>query len=118
LSFVDKVPDIINSGVGGGIDFNNIEGPAGGNTPARITDVAWLSGRILTIGSILTVDRLGQKPGGGRFSRTARSGQQISVRKGTAFDSSKECFTDMILTDNIGKLLWTMFLIKSHKIKF
>ena len=69
--FVDDIADIVDSRMGGGVNFDYIKGASDRNGQALIALVAGFSDRQI---QILAVDRLSQKSGSGRLAGSARTG--------------------------------------------
>ncbi len=104
LRDVAQLADVVNAGVGGGVDLADIEVDALGDLAADRALVARLGRRALH-----AVQRFGQDPGRGGLADTADAGEEVGVMDAIAFNRILERADDGILTDDVAEGLRPVF---------
>ncbi len=97
---IAQLANLVDASIGGGIDFQDVQRAPRGDLTARIALVARRRR-----GSLHTIQRLGQNPGGGRLTHAPRSGKNISMRHAAALKGVLQRARDVLLSDNFRKRL-------------
>ena len=98
-----KAPDVIDTGVRGGVDLENIERATFGDFQAG---GAFVTGSWR--GAVDAVHRFGQKPGGGGFTGSAGAAEQVPRADPVVLEAILQCFGDVLLGNDILKALRTI----------
>ena len=98
---------VIHTGVGGGIDLDQVQEAAGVDLAAILAFVAGALGEV----GLQAVDRLGQQAGGGGLAGAARAGEQIRVGYAILADGALEGDDHMILAMHLVPVLRPPFTI-------
>ena len=100
LGVVQHFADIVDAGVAGGVDFQQVHKPAGVNLPAGGAHAARLGAH-----AGFAVQAFGQNAGNGGFAHAARAGQQVGVMQALFDQRIGQGAHHMLLADQIGKTL-------------
>jgi len=111
VDLLTEAADIIDAGVAGGINFDNIQGSGFGYCLAHITGIA---GFTLIIGE--AVHCLSQNTRGAGFAGSPWSAEEIGVRYTTAAESVDECLCYRFLSNYFSKSLGAPFTIKDLRV--
>ena len=107
VDLLAKVADVVNAGVAGGINLNEI------NRATVVYCLAQGAGITrLTLAISKAVYRFGQDTTGAGLAGAAWTAEEIGVRYPTAAQGIKQCLGDMLLTNYFGEGLRTPFAIK------
>ena len=98
--FVLDLPDIIDPGVAGSVDFNDIDAVAGFDFDAVAAHPARFGGR-----TFIAVQGTGKDSGSGGFSHSAGTAEEIRMGDSPLGDRAFDRGNDERLTDKSGKLL-------------
>ena len=102
LSVFQHFADIVDAGVGRGVDLQQIDKAAGVDLTTGRAFAARLRG-----GAGFAIEALGQNPGDGGLAHPARPRQQISVMQTLFFEGVGQGAHHVLLADQIGKALGT-----------
>ncbi|MBA7685669.1 hypothetical protein ES703_94094 [subsurface metagenome] len=103
-----QAANIVNAGVAGGVDFNDIHGAALGYRQAHLAGVAGF----FLIGAE-AVDRFSQDAGGAGLARSPWAVEEIGVGDALALDGIAQSLGYRLLTDYIGQGLGAPLAIKN-----
>ena len=113
----DDVADLVDLGVGGGVDFEHVHVAALGDLDARVADAARIGGR-----SRDAVQPARQDAGGRRLAHAARPGEDERLRDPLGRDRVAQRLRDAALADDVIEPLRTPFardnLEGGHRRKF
>ena len=101
---VDQLAHVVDAGIAGGIDFEQIDEAARIDLDAGTALTAWLRSRAL-----LAVQRLGKNARDRGLADPARAGKQQRVMQPSAVQRMGERAHDVLLPDQFGKAAWTPF---------
>ena len=107
INLFPQVADIVHAGIGGGVNFNQIQQITGGNGPTNIAFVAGPSGNVFDP----AVYGFGQQSRRGGFTSTARTGKQIGMRYPLGFERVDQCLGYVLLAHNFSKSLRAPFSV-------
>jgi hypothetical protein len=97
IDLLTEAPDIINAGITGGVNFNNIQGVAFGDGAAHGTGIA---GFALAIGQ--AVDSFSQNAGGAGLAGAARAAEEVGVGDATAAEGIAQSLCYRLLANNLS----------------
>jgi hypothetical protein len=101
-----QLPRIVDAAIAGRVDLDDVQvGPAG---PDANAGIALPTGLSAVSRPLLAVERHGQHAGCRGLADPARTGQQIGVCNAVPRDGAREASGDVILGDQVGKVLWTI----------
>ena len=98
--------DFVDAAVGGGVDLDDVDGVAGANFGAGFADAAGLGDRPI-FGA--AVQGHGQNAGDRGFADAAMSAEDVAVGGASLFDGVLEGAGDVLLSDDLGEFLGTIF---------
>ena len=96
--------NLIDTAIGGGVDFEDVERSAGGDFFAGVTGIIGLGG-----GTFGAVESFRENASSRRFADTANAGENVGVRDAIGCDGVGECFRDVLLADHVGEGLGPVF---------
>jgi hypothetical protein len=105
---------IINAGITGGVNFNNIQSVAFGDGTAHGTGIA---GFALAVGQ--AVDGFGQNAGGAGLASAARAAEEVGVGDATAAEGIAQGLRNRLLANDLSQGLGAPLAIKdlgSHRL--
>ena len=100
----DDVSDVVDAGMGGGVDFQDVDVAAFGNLDARVTLAAWIGS-----GSFRAVQGARQYPRGRRLPDTSGAGKDERLRQPPADQRVTQRTCDRLLSNDIVEPLRTPF---------
>ena len=95
----DDFPNIIDTGIAGGVDFNNVNVAIVLNVTTMLTNAARIRRHLAVSVRSDTVQCAGDNAGGCCLSDTTNTGQDIGLRQSVIFDSVCDCSHQSILSD-------------------
>ena len=102
--------DFVNATIGGGVDFDHVDGVASANLSTRFADSAGLGdGMILFRKSRATVERGGQNASDRSLTDAAMTAENVAVGRAALFDGVLQSAGDVLLADHLGEFLRTVF---------
>ncbi len=114
--------NLVDPAVGGGIDFDYVQGVAGANLGAGVADPAGFGARPLRAADLVAaIEGHGQDPGDGRLAYAAMPTEDVAVGHPLLLQSVAQCTGHMILSSDIGEALGTIFAgenLVSHREDF
>ena len=105
----DQLTDVVDAGIGGGINFDHIEGCARSDRAAQVASPAGFRRWPITV---LTVQGARQNSRTGRFARTSRAAEQVSRRDPVAGQRLAEGGGNGFLANKLIKALRTVFVMQ------
>ena len=96
----DQVAHGVDPPVGGGVELDDVEGPALGDLGARRADAAGLA-----VEGVHAVQGLGQDAGAGRLARAPGAAEQVGVGDPVVPDGVAERVADVVLAPDVGEAL-------------
>ena len=96
----DHLADVLDPGVGGGIDLEHVHVAAARNFPASVADPAGI-GR----GALIAVQGAGEQPRGGRLPHAARPREHERLVDASTRERVAECLRDGLLPDDLVEAL-------------
>ena len=96
-----KVACILDQAVAGGVDLDDVHGPALADRDAGRTGVT----RLTILAPIRTVDGLGQDARGRSLASSTRTHEEIGVGNAVGHDGMAERGDDVVLTQNLAEAL-------------
>jgi hypothetical protein len=96
----DHLADVVDLGVRGGVDLQDVHVAAVGDLHAGLADAARISGR-----SLDAVQRAGENPRGGRFADAARPGEHERLGEPAALERVAQRARHRLLSDHVVELL-------------
>ena len=106
---LDQLADVVDAGVGGGVDLDYIEGIAGGDGGAELADATGLGGGPIAADA---VERAGQDAGAGGFTRAAGATKQIGRRNPAGAQGVAQGGGDRLLPHQLVEALRTVFVVE------
>jgi len=94
---------LVNAAIRSCVDFDDIDGRSGADLYAAGANASRRRCRPLD-----TVQTARENPGDRRLARSPLSGKNVAVGEAVAFDRIRESFLDMLLSDQLGKILGTI----------
>lgn len=91
--FFAEVADVVNAGVRGSVDFDDVE--------VRVFELIFEA-----------VDFVGQDASDGCFAAAAGAGEEVGVAGFSRFEGGFEGFYDLVLADDFGESFWTVFTVE------
>src|ERR1700733_984166 len=117
-----QLANLVDPAVGGGIDFDYVQGVAGANLRAGLADPAGFGGRPLrTANLVAAIEGHGQDPGDGRLAYAAMPTEDVAVGHPLLLQSVAQGAGHMLLAGDIGEALGTIFAgenLVSHREDF
>ena len=113
LGVFQHLADVVDTGIGGGIDFQQIDKTAAVDFAAT----AALAARLAVV-RVFTVQAFGQNPRDGGFADPAGTGEQIGMVQAAFIERVFQRFDHVFLTNQIGKVFrppFTSEYLISHK---
>ena len=98
--------DLVNAAVGGGVDFDHIDGVAGANLAAGIANPARLRHRVVLR---LAIQRHGQNASDGCLADAAMAAENVAMRDASLLDGVLQGAGDVVLPNHLRKLLGPVF---------
>jgi len=99
FDFIAEFPDIVDAGIAGGVDFDDVADRSVLDPQAIGADVARIGD-----GGVFAVDRFRKNTGDRGFSGSARSGEQIGVGDLIVFQGVFQRGRDMFLTGHFVEI--------------
>ena len=100
LGVVDQVTDIVHAGVGGGVDLQQVDEPAGVDVQARVALPAGIGGRAL-----LAIERFGEDPRDRGLAHPAGAGKQEGMMDPAAVERVGQRPHHVLLPHQFGEAL-------------
>ena len=107
IDLVAQIANVIHAGIGGGIDFDQIEETA---VIDRLADSAFVARPFRQI-FMQTVDRFGQQARRCRLARAARAAKQVGMPNAPGSNAVLQGSRDMLLPNNFIKAGRTPFAV-------
>ena len=98
--------DFVDATVGGGVDFDDVDGVAGANLGAGFADAAGLRRRMIFRSA---VQGRGQDAGDGGFADASMAAENVAVGGASLLDGVLQGAGDVFLSDDLGEFLRTVF---------
>src|SRR5207248_2529718 len=102
----DDGADVVDAGVGGGVDLDDVDVVAAGDAEAGFTFPAGLCGGLV---GFLAVKGLGEDAGHGGFAGAAGAGEEKGVGDAAGLDGALEGLGDLVLPDDLVEILRAIF---------
>ena len=99
LHIVEQIPRIVDFGLGGCVDLDQIDKSAFVNLPTRTAFAAWRRGD-----AGLAIECFGQDPCNCGLANTARSREQIRVVQAAGLQRVDQGLQHVLLTNRVGKV--------------
>ena len=107
---VAEFADLVDAAVGGGVDFDDIDGVAGADLGAGLTDFAGLGGGAdIAADGVAAVKRHGEDAGNGGLADAAMAAEDVAVGDAVLGERVHQGHGDVILANDIGEALRTIF---------
>ena len=98
LGVFEYFADIVDAGVGGGVDFEQVDEAAGVDVAAGLALAAGFA-----FFGVFAVEAFGEDAGDGGFAHAARAGEQVGVVQAAFFQGVAQGFDDVFLSDEVGE---------------
>ena len=98
--------DFVDAAVGGGIDFNDVDGVASANFGAGFADAAGLGRRRIFRAA---VQSRSQDSSDGGFADAAMAAEDVAVGGASLLEDILQGAGDVLLSDDLGEFLGTVF---------
>ena len=98
----DDLADVVDAGVGGGVDLEHVDVAALGDLDAGVADAARLGGR-----AVHAVERAGQDAGAGRLAAAARAGEHERLGDAPALERVAQRPGHGLLAEHVIETLGT-----------
>ncbi len=101
---VAQLANLVDAAVGGGVDFEHIDGVAGANFETGVANEAGLGGGPFRAADLVpAVERRGQDAGDGGLADAAMAAEDVAVRYAVLRERVQQRTRDVVLPDNIGE---------------
>ena len=109
-SGIAQFANLIDTAIGGCVDFDDVDCVTLTNLGARFAHAAGLGGRPVRAADLApAVERLGEDAGDGGFADAAMPGKDIAVGDAVLGQSVQQRPRDVVLAGNVGETLRTVF---------
>ncbi len=107
---VAELADFIDAAVGGGVDFDNVDGRAGADFEAGVADFAGFGrGAGGRADGVAAIERAGQNAGDGGFADAAMAGEDVAMGDAVLRERVHQGHGDVVLAGDVGEPLRAVF---------